>query len=1517
LSTSEILKIPDSIFVAVIFSMQHMKQIFSRTYHLCFSSKRLLLIFLFFTVSCFKLFSQDTFNGVNDLANINSAYSLRLIMPGYRGPIIQVVNANGFICDVTYDYNNNNDLTNDSEATVVAPGNTMYQIGDVILFSDFLATTVNQFAYVQTWYDQSSNPVDLISNGNIDNMPTIAYNGVINTLNGMPTLDFSVNNVLRNRKFLFRNSVVDKNSQVFLIGGFDDQFGPIFTERSNLTNNPWGQPSNSSNLLGGNTTLAIRSSVFYQNGLKRTDGGQNPVFRNSLLSLYSITPDNVGNTGTNWDSIGGITSGRPNLNEFGKYSEIISFKDPIRESERISVEEDIATYYNFTYLTINNKSFTTCNDVATKSFTIQGLIQTNSVSVTSPTGYNVSLNSNLAVSNSINVVGTNGIRLQNSTINVTNAGGGGGGVMDIFHSDLGHYVFNILHDPISFSILNVPAITSASNFIEIPINNLTAGDSYSVVAGTRVLAGFSPVTNANFNSFPLFVGIPASSPGTYDFEITFYNSVTGCFSQPSPFQVVVTPTPTLNNVGFAFTQFSSCTGSVSASQSFTVSGSMLTNNIVVTAPNGFEVSLSAGSGYLPVLSIPPVSGTVANTTVFMRLASSATNGASGRVTISSSGAITRSSQVLTAVVNALPTITGTTPNARTGTGTVALAATASSGSAVDWYSASSGGTSLATGTSFTTPSISSTTTYYVEARNTTTGCLSAFRTAILATVSSQAANDADGDGVSDTQETSDGTNANDGCSYLVASQIFANTTSTWRNTDCDGDGVANGTDTDPLNFCVGGTGSVPAFGTPEYDIFRYQDCDNDGILNGLECSVGVNCPDFDNDGIPNYLDTDSDNDQIGDIAEGGIDSDGDGSANYIDLDSDGDGILDIREKTLDQDGDGTPNYLDFDSDGDNILDKEEARANYNVNSLTLPDTDNDGTPDFLDLESDGDGILDIIESAGDFDGDQHPNYRDGDSDGDGISDSVEKFGDMDGDGKPNFLDLDSDGDGITDQYEGLNLCENCGRVDNNDDGYDDRAQQDPRYPSVDTDKDGTLDFLDLDADNDGIPDAYEAGNDPKNPFDTDQDGIPDFRDIDIDNDGILDSVEAGADPSIPVDTDKDGTPDFRDLDSDNDGISDALEAGTNPNKPLDSDADGIYDFRDLDSDADGISDSIENGASATLVDTDNDGIPNYLDNDSDNDGIADKIEKGLSAIPADTDQDGTPDFRDLDSDNDGISDIIEKGSSSNLADTDGDGVADFIDLDSDNDGISDKIEKGLTSILVDTDLDGLPDFRDLDSDGDGISDNIEKGPTATPVDTDGDGLPDYLDLDTDGDTLSDKIEKGPTATPMDTDKDGIPDFRDKDSDNDGTSDLVEAGPDPKIPMDTDKDGIYDYFDSDADNDGILDIDEDNVNISGLVDCDKDGIPNRLDADKCPVFLPQGISPNGDGKNDTFIIPGILSAQPNTLTIFNRLGRVVYEKDNYQNDWNGGDLPDGTYLYIIDYKGKMPTYKSYLYINRLK
>ena len=101
---------------------------------------------------------------------------------------------------------------------------------------------------------------------------------------------------------------------------------------------------------------------------------------------------------------------------------------------------------------------------------------------------------------------------------------------------------------------------------------------------------------------------------------------------------------------------------------------------------------------------------------------------------------------VTITVNALPSNPLVAVNgSRCGTGTVNLSVTgAAAGTTVDWYAAASGGTVLTGGSgtsSFTTPSINSTTNYYAEVRNTTTGCVSSSRVEVTATVNSGPSND--------------------------------------------------------------------------------------------------------------------------------------------------------------------------------------------------------------------------------------------------------------------------------------------------------------------------------------------------------------------------------------------------------------------------------------------------------------------------------------------------------------------------------------------------------------------------------------------------------------------------------------------------------------------------------------------------------------------------------------------------------------------------------------------------------
>lgn len=92
---------------------------------------------------------------------------------------------------------------------------------------------------------------------------------------------------------------------------------------------------------------------------------------------------------------------------------------------------------------------------------------------------------------------------------------------------------------------------------------------------------------------------------------------------------------------------------------------------------------------------------------------------------------------MVATVNTFPTAPVAVNGQVCGSGSVSISAAVASGVTVDWYAASTGGTALATGsTGYTTPSISTTTIYYAEARNATTGCISTTRTAVTATVNS-------------------------------------------------------------------------------------------------------------------------------------------------------------------------------------------------------------------------------------------------------------------------------------------------------------------------------------------------------------------------------------------------------------------------------------------------------------------------------------------------------------------------------------------------------------------------------------------------------------------------------------------------------------------------------------------------------------------------------------------------------------------------------------------------------------
>ena len=581
-----------------------------------------------------------------------------------------------------------------------------------------------------------------------------------------------------------------------------------------------------------------------------------------------------------------------------------------------------------------------------------------------------------------------------------------------------------------------------------------------------------------------------------------------------------------------------------------------------------------------------------------------------------------------------------------------------------------------------------------------------------------------------------------------------------------------------------------------------------------------------------------------------------------------------------------------------------------------PDADGDGVPDSSDLcadtatgesvdsggcsqcqiDSDGDGVVNCIDNCKlisnvnqlDYDSDDIGNVCDSDDDNDGYNDDIDEFDfdvnewlDSDSDGIGNNADPDDDNDGALDEDEIL-----CGT--------------DPLDSSsipIDTDSDGIYDCVDLDDDNDGALDEDEilCGTDPLDsssiPIDTDSDGLYNCLDLDDDNDGLTDEEEIAL-----------GT-DTLDTDTDNDNVDDLPdEFPLDPDEWADTDGDGIGDNADPDADGDGYLDEDElicggNPLDLNSIPQDYDGdlIPDCVDDNDDNDYCLDEFDNFPlnEDLCIDSDHDLVDDSIDLDDDNDGILDIIE-----GVEDKDADGFPNYLDLDSDNDGCLDVTEAG---------------FEDVNSDG-----NV--GPN--PVIVDSQGLVQLQDLIA-------------YETPLDENANGIFDFQEFGSDFAPIVNLPDqinyvigqpvyfkvltlSSSNVSFQWQVSSDGGFSYSDlTDSDKfsgtttqELVLNYPDypDNQNLFRVVliplafACANQVISNSTLLFFDELFIPNGFSPNGDGINDFWQILGLQNYPTNRLQVFNRLGLLIYETNNYMNDWagtyNGERLPDGTYYYLL-------------------
>ncbi|GAB2828723.1 T9SS type A sorting domain-containing protein [Ferruginibacter profundus] len=410
-----------------------------------------------------------------------------------------------------------------------------------------------------------------------------------------------------------------------------------------------------------------------------------------------------------------------------------------------------------------------------------------------------------------------------------------------------------------------------------------------------------------------------------------------------------------------------------------------------------------------------------------------------------------------------------------------------------------------------------------------------------------------------------------------------------------------------------------------------------------------------------------------------------------DIDKDKDGITDFVESAMaaafaDANSNGVinaydPTYAGFtDNNNDFINDNFQADG----------DSDNDGIPNYLDttfpgrVDSNGDGVDDRF----DADKDGIINMLDLDSDNDGIPDVVEAYGvDANGDGKIDGFS-DTDGDGLSQNVDG-----------NNTGAYNTGLG----LGNIDLDGDGVPNFIDLDSDNDGIPDVVESAG-----ADTNNDGKIDGF-VDVNGDGLHDGyinasglLKTGADingdgkaDSYPnKNLDQDLRPNAYDIDSDGDGIVDVIEAGL-PDANLDGKADGVIGTN-------GWSGTVSAMAALNLRNTDGVANPDYLDIDADDDGIPDNIEGQSTAgykIPVTTDTDG-----------DGLVNTYDNvvgfgGSGIFVWDQDGDGIPDYRDLDTDGDGQPDIAEGN--DFNLNGKADDLVTLTGLDTDGDGLDNRFD------------------------------------------------------------------------------------------------------------------------------------------------------------------------------------------------------------------
>ncbi len=299
------------------------------------------------------------------------------------------------------------------------------------------------------------------------------------------------------------------------------------------------------------------------------------------------------------------------------------------------------------------------------SFTVSGQYLTSNISLSAPSSYEISTTSGSGFGSSLSLTPSGGtvspttiyVRLR-SGLSVGSYNGeditiSTAGTSDQTVTCSGEVIENpspsMTVSPTSLSGFNYITGNGPSSEYTFTVGGqyLTSDISLSASAGYEISStsgsGFGPSLTltprgGTVSSTTIYVRLRSGlSVGSYDEDITVSTADAGDQTVTCS-GVVEDPSPSMTVSPTILTGFTADPVTPSAEQSFTISGQDLTSDISLSAPAGYEISSTSGSGFGSSLTLTQSGGTVNSTTIYVRLKSGLSVGSYDEdITISTAG----------------------------------------------------------------------------------------------------------------------------------------------------------------------------------------------------------------------------------------------------------------------------------------------------------------------------------------------------------------------------------------------------------------------------------------------------------------------------------------------------------------------------------------------------------------------------------------------------------------------------------------------------------------------------------------------------------------------------------------------------------------------------------------------------------------------------------------------------------------------------------------------------------------